>query len=260
MAVEATNLSFYPSQLITNGYYKQTFQFSFSVNYLFIYIIFWFCSLFFRDFTNSNQQQNVYMYNTQMGTGPMFTGTVPDNLLPLNQSPVCDSIPAKVCMKADSGVTYNLSASRKHLRDSMMTNFVTPQKNNLNEFSSFLGDEISHHIQQQQQLEIDNIIAHHVNFFPSIFYSSNFTFRKLMLVFARMPIRFCGCVKCFNNHMRISKTHAKLNILFYVTLKIYCWLVMFMWTVIDCIKCLVSHLHNRTAHSDHTFYAIVEFN
>ncbi|KAM7524673.1 hypothetical protein LguiA_014575 [Lonicera macranthoides] len=132
MAVEATNLSFYPSQLITNG-----------------------------DFTNSNQQQNVYMYNTQMGTGPMFTGTVPDNLLPLNQSPVCDSIPAKVCMKADSGVTYNLSASRKHLRDSMMTNFVTPQKNNLNEFSSFLGDEISHHIQQQQQLEIDNIIAHH---------------------------------------------------------------------------------------------------
>jgi E3 ubiquitin-protein ligase BOI-like protein len=68
-------------------------------------------------------------------------------------------------MKAESGLTCNLPPSRKRSRDSIedyqiLQKNIHIQNQNHMEFSSFLGEDFSVQI-QQQQLEIDQIIAHH---------------------------------------------------------------------------------------------------
>ncbi|KAK9267122.1 hypothetical protein L1049_009541 [Liquidambar formosana] len=134
MAVEARHLNLFPSQYyITN-----------------------------RDFINTNQG-NANIYNTQMESGFPLARTMPETLLPLYQSVVCDSVPAKTSMKSESGLTYNLPAPRKRSRDSFdeLNAFNVSQKNNRTEFSSsFLGEDISFQIQQQQS-EIDSVIVDH---------------------------------------------------------------------------------------------------
>ncbi|CAL5412872.1 unnamed protein product [Camellia sinensis] len=140
MAVEAGHLNLFPPQLITN-----------------------------RNLLNSNAG-NAGTYNTQMGFGMPFTGTLHESLLPFPQSLVCDSVPVKTSVKAESGVTYNVPvAPRKRSRDSFnqISNFTVPQENNnnnnnLSELSSLLGRDIPLQI-HQQQLEIDHIVAEHTN-------------------------------------------------------------------------------------------------
>uniref|UniRef100_A0A5B6ZNU6 RING-type E3 ubiquitin transferase n=1 Tax=Davidia involucrata TaxID=16924 RepID=A0A5B6ZNU6_DAVIN len=127
MAVEAQHMNLFPPQLLITN----------------------------RDFIKINEA-NASIYNTQMDSGLPFAGAMPETLLPLHQSLVCDSVPAKTSMKADSGLTYNLPAPKKRSRDS----FNQFNANNLSEFSTFPYEDISFQI-QQQQLEIDDIVANH---------------------------------------------------------------------------------------------------
>ncbi|KAL3522990.1 hypothetical protein ACH5RR_015824 [Cinchona calisaya] len=129
-----------------------------------------------RDFAYSNQG-NILAYNVnagQLGSGsgiPLVPGMV-ENLLPLHQSLVCDSVQPKTSMNTDSGLTYNVPAPRKRPRDSFeQFNNVPPnlfatshQKNNnndhLSQFPSFLGEQVFPYI-NQYQLDIDSIISQH---------------------------------------------------------------------------------------------------
>ncbi|KAA8544769.1 hypothetical protein F0562_019527 [Nyssa sinensis] len=128
MAVEARHLNLFPAQVfITN-----------------------------RDFIKTNEA-NAVIYHAQTGTSVLpFCGEMPETFLPFHQSLVSDSNHAKTSMKADSGLTYNLPAPRKRSRDISFDQF----NNNLLEFSSFPGEDISLQI-QQQQMEIDRILTEH---------------------------------------------------------------------------------------------------
>ncbi|KAK1375694.1 E3 ubiquitin-protein ligase BOI [Heracleum sosnowskyi] len=101
-----------------------------------------------REFVNLNQGNN---FDNSFGI-------MAEDLLPFNQS----VIEAKNSMKAESGLTYNNfpSAPRKRSRDSMneLNRVIVPQQHsNIYEFEQ----NFPIHIQQQQQLEIDQIIAQH---------------------------------------------------------------------------------------------------
>lgn len=147
MAVEAKNLSIYSPQILTN-----------------------------TDFISSNQA-NAYAYNAQIPSVANFSTAMAENFSPFHQSLLCDSVQAKNSMKADSGLTCNLPAPRKRSRDSFEQfndSLRTPPKNNPIEFSSFLGEDISFQI-QQQQLEIDHIVALHVILRSSLFCFSKIT-------------------------------------------------------------------------------------
>ncbi|XP_059625116.1 BOI-related E3 ubiquitin-protein ligase 1-like [Cornus florida] len=134
MAVEARHLNLFPPQLTTN-----------------------------RDFIKTCEA-NTNIYNTQIGSEIPFNGTMPETILPAfhQYSLVCDTVPAKTSMKADSGLTYNLPPPRKRSRDSMnqFNTFLVPQKTNLSDFSSSIGENIPLQI-MQQQFEIDHIISEH---------------------------------------------------------------------------------------------------
>ncbi|KAK9152424.1 hypothetical protein Syun_010733 [Stephania yunnanensis] len=125
--------------------------------------------------------------NAQMDLGLPLSGTTVDTLLPFYNSVVVDSVPA---MKAESGLTYNPSSSmlsRKRSRDHHQFPTTTTNTNNNNTISysnspnfkditttihnssinnglgfgfTFMGEDISFQI-QQQQIEIDRLIAHH---------------------------------------------------------------------------------------------------
>lgn len=117
---------------------------------------------------------NIYN-NSQMGYGmPLLSGTTTaETLLPAYNSVIVDSVSAKTAasaaMKSDSGLTYNynLPLPRKRSRECMNMNpFVsypcapiTPKS--CGSFS-FLGEDISLQI-QQQQLDIDRLISQHVS-------------------------------------------------------------------------------------------------
>ncbi|KAL6206052.1 PREDICTED: probable BOI-related E3 ubiquitin-protein ligase 3 [Fragaria vesca subsp. vesca] len=126
-------------------------------------------------------QGNGGMYGAQIGYGvPMMTGglVATEALLPAynNNSMMNDSmLPKTTAMQSDSGLTYNVpistSLSRKRSRvDSINPNpnlfsYPTPPashhyKNSNNSFS-FLGEDISLQI-QQQQFDIDRIISQHM--------------------------------------------------------------------------------------------------
>lgn len=123
------------------------------------------------------------MYNTgaHMGYGVPLSGTVTtETLLPAyNSNLINDSFPPKTtttttaaaAMKSDSGLTYNFPTntnSRKRSRDSMINNsylsYPTPpgsQQKNCGGTLSFLGEDISLHL-QQHQFDIDRLISQHV--------------------------------------------------------------------------------------------------
>lgn len=126
----------------------------------------------------SAMEGNLNIYNTlPPGYGlPPLSGTTTDTLpFPMYGSAVTDSIPApKPAMKADSGLTYAFPVSRKRSRDSTnpLVSFPNGQilnhsntsnnhSSNCGGFFTFLGEDISLQI-QQQQLEIDRFLTQHV--------------------------------------------------------------------------------------------------
>lgn len=125
--------------------------------------------------------------NAQMGSGsgvPLVPGMA-ENLLPMHQSLVCDSVQQKTSMNTDSGLTYNVPAAapRKRPRDSFdqFNNFPASffatshhQKNNndLSQFPSFVGEQMLPYI-NQYQLDVDTIISQHVSILISeLFFDS----------------------------------------------------------------------------------------
>lgn len=110
---------------------------------------------------------NSDIYNAQMDSAalPLPAKMPQQSLLPFYQSNVCDP------NKADSGLTYhNIPLQRKRSRDfntELITSLQPHQKNKLSSESSFLNQEVLYQIQNQQS-EIDRVLAHHVIFHPSI--------------------------------------------------------------------------------------------
>lgn len=107
---------------------------------------------------------NSNMYNSHMGyTVPLSGTTTTETLLPAHSSVVIDSIPPKGAMKSDSGLTYNIPISRKRSRDAINPFFSNPnpQPHKNCGFFSFLGEDISFQI-QQQQFDIDRLVSQHM--------------------------------------------------------------------------------------------------
>ncbi|KAI4333336.1 hypothetical protein L6164_018164 [Bauhinia variegata] len=120
-----------------------------------------------REIMNPSEA-NFNLYNTQMGFSVPLSGTTTttDTLLPAYNSLIADSVAQKTAaMKSDSGLTtYNVPVPRKRSRDSINPYLCYPttthSHKNCGSFS-FLGEDISLQI-QQQQLDIDRLIAHHM--------------------------------------------------------------------------------------------------
>ncbi|KAK3424681.1 hypothetical protein EUGRSUZ_F01458 [Eucalyptus grandis] len=113
---------------------------------------------------------DAYNNAAHFGCGLPLSGTttVTDSL-PLLQphgSLLSDSLPPKAVMKpSDSGLSYNLPAvSRKRGRDSInpVLSYGTPSPDHKSRTCfSFLGEDLSLQM-QQQQLDIDRLISHHM--------------------------------------------------------------------------------------------------
>ncbi|KAL5543800.1 hypothetical protein UlMin_007584 [Ulmus minor] len=137
MAVEARHLNLFPPQLLGNN----------------------------REMMNPIEG-NANMYNTQIGYGVPLPGTIAaETLLPAYNSVLNDSIPPKTVKKSDSGLTYNVQTTlpRKRSRESINPYFTypsAPMNKNCGSFS-FLGEDISLQI-QQQQFDIDRHISQHM--------------------------------------------------------------------------------------------------
>ncbi|KAG6755481.1 hypothetical protein POTOM_041307 [Populus tomentosa] len=138
MAVEARRLNLFPPQLISS-----------------------------REITNPIEA-NTNMYNTQMGYGVPLSGGTPtttaETLLPMYSSVVTDSISHKTPINSDSGLTYNVPVQRRRPRDSINPLLSYPTLVQSNETSapfSFLGQDLSFQI-QQQQLDIDCLVSQHM--------------------------------------------------------------------------------------------------
>ncbi|XP_047335104.1 probable BOI-related E3 ubiquitin-protein ligase 3 [Impatiens glandulifera] len=138
MAVEARHLNLFPSHLVANNR-----EMMISVN-------------------EGNHQQTVYN-NASIGYGAPapLSGITTDNLHPIYNSVIADSLPP---VTSDSGLTYNhLPGSRKRSRDSvnpLIGYSFQPNNNNRCGSFTFLGEDISLQI-QQQQLEIEHFISQH---------------------------------------------------------------------------------------------------
>ncbi|KAI4296980.1 hypothetical protein L6164_036893 [Bauhinia variegata] len=134
MAVEAHHINLFPSQLLAN-----------------------------REIIKHGNLLNADLYNAQMDSAlplPTTTAALPESLLAFYQSSFGD---AKASMnKADSGLTYHVPAPRKRSRDLITELNALPisQKSKISSQSAFLDQEIVYQI-QQQQTEIDRLIAHH---------------------------------------------------------------------------------------------------
>nr|XP_016435294.1 PREDICTED: E3 ubiquitin-protein ligase BOI-like [Nicotiana tabacum] len=154
MAVEARHLNLFPlqqQQIISNRYNTQM----------------GISEKIAENLVNSNLG-NGFTYNTQMGTGLPLAMPMSENLLPIHQTFICDSVQPKTSMNTDSGLTFNLPtttevAPRKRSRDALNHQFTTcnstafatgPQK------PSFVGDDVLPLV-QQYQLDINSIISHH---------------------------------------------------------------------------------------------------
>lgn len=109
-----------------------------------------------------NCVENGNMFTQPIGYG-VITTTQPQPIVPMLTPATNNLVP----MKSDTGLASAIAASRKRSRDAMaminpiaLTNFQTPipiANNSL----SFLGEDLSVQI-QQQQLEIDRFISQHV--------------------------------------------------------------------------------------------------
>ncbi|KAK7272687.1 hypothetical protein RJT34_29452 [Clitoria ternatea] len=137
MAVEARHLNLFPSQLLTN-----------------------------REIMNPIEA-NINLYNNQMGYSSLLpfsasaaVTTTEAILPPAYNSLAADSFLHKTAVPSDSGLTYNNVVpmlSRKRSRDnSSNTSIDFPFPSTCDSFS-FLGQDLSPHI-QQQQLDIDQLI------------------------------------------------------------------------------------------------------
>ncbi|EEF48811.1 probable BOI-related E3 ubiquitin-protein ligase 3 [Ricinus communis] len=136
MAVEAGHLNLFPPQLLGN-----------------------------REMMNQ-VEANTNIYNTQMGYRLPLSGTTSttETLLPIYNSVITDSFPQKTPIKSESGLSYNhLPMQRKRSRESInpLLSYPTPQPNKTASPLSFLGQDISLQI-QQQQLDIDHLISQHM--------------------------------------------------------------------------------------------------
>lgn len=117
-------------------------------------------------------EDNGNVFSTSMGYGLVapLSGrtTATEIVVPMYGSAITGTHPAKtVVMKSDSGLTY-IPVSRKRSREainsplSLSPSAVQNQSvNNRCGSFTFLGEDISFQI-QQQQLEIDRFIAQHV--------------------------------------------------------------------------------------------------
>lgn len=97
------------------------------------------------------------------------TTTATDMVVPMYGSAMMGNAPAKtVAVKSDSGVTYAVPASRKRSRDAISNPLVSSFQSGIhNQISNnrcgsftFLGEDFSFHF-LQQQLEMDRFIAQH---------------------------------------------------------------------------------------------------
>ncbi|KAL5731462.1 RING-type E3 ubiquitin transferase [Ranunculus cassubicifolius] len=141
----------------------------------------YFLSHQYRDIMNK-VEANTNFYNTQMDFGLPLSGITSESLLLphfYNNNLVDSWLPetfenATTTMKtADSGVTYNnnlpTSVSRKRSRDSFSSNPLMELygsrkqlcRNNNNNSVSFLGEDITLQI-QQQQFEMDRFVSQHM--------------------------------------------------------------------------------------------------
>ncbi|XP_028799558.1 probable BOI-related E3 ubiquitin-protein ligase 2 [Neltuma alba] len=143
MAVEARHLHVFPSQLIAS-----------------------------REMLNPIEA-NVNPISAQMGYSSVLplSGTTTATETPLAaaaayNSLIVDSVPQKNTMKSESGLTtYNVPVPRKRSRDSinypLLSYPVSTQTHKNCGFFSFLGEDISLQI-HQQQLDIDRLISQHM--------------------------------------------------------------------------------------------------
>lgn len=123
------------------------------------------CFFFPREITNT-YETNSNLYNTHMSFG--IHGI--ESIIPFSNSTIADPIAMAAAMTAnpsESGLTCNLPAPRKRSREfTIQTLPISNGEKNrdpvLHPFS-FLGEDISFQI-QQQQLEIDRFISQHVIF------------------------------------------------------------------------------------------------
>ncbi|XP_022848326.1 probable BOI-related E3 ubiquitin-protein ligase 2 [Olea europaea var. sylvestris] len=134
MAVETRHLTLFPPQILSN-----------------------------KEMAMNGIEGNGNMYSTAFEYGMVAplsgTTTVTETVLPIYGSMISDSAPVKtVTMKSDSGRTYAVPISRKRSRDEINL------QNANNRFGSFtfLGEDISFQIQQQQS-EFDRFIAQHMD-------------------------------------------------------------------------------------------------
>ncbi|KAI6687053.1 hypothetical protein NL676_023881 [Syzygium grande] len=114
---------------------------------------------------------DAYHAAAHFGCGLPLSGTTTATdsppLLQPHGSLISDSLPPKTVMKpSDSGLTYNVpSISRKRGRDSIINpvlSYGTPSPDNkARACFSFLGEDVSLQM-QQQQLDIDRLISHHM--------------------------------------------------------------------------------------------------
>ncbi|KAL8205669.1 hypothetical protein R6Q57_009220 [Mikania cordata] len=122
-------------------------------------------TLFHPQMMRTNAIDNYATGNTSFGFGisnplsAMYCSGFTDstNAFPANTAPI----------KAESGLTCSLPVSRKRARDCSDFNTLNSFVNSQNQIQrcgtySFLGEDISMQI-QQQQLEIDQFIAHHTD-------------------------------------------------------------------------------------------------
>ncbi|KAI3408732.1 uncharacterized protein J3R85_020128 [Psidium guajava] len=113
---------------------------------------------------------DAYNAAAHLGCGlPLSGTTTATDSLPLLQqrgSLISDSLPPKAVMKpSDSGLTYNLpSVPRKRGRDSInpvLSYGMSSPDDKTRACFSFLGEDVSMQV-QQQQLDIDRLISHHM--------------------------------------------------------------------------------------------------
>lgn len=132
-----------------------------------------------QQYQQQQQMMNSTMYNVPMNSGMQIPTTMHESMLPFYQSNVCDQ------NRADSGLTYNNPLQRKRSRD-LSTELVSlpPQQKNrvISSESSSFADQVLYQFQNQQS-EIDRILAHHVIFLPSLDFFLLFFYKKVIIFF-----------------------------------------------------------------------------
>ncbi|KAE9591570.1 hypothetical protein Lal_00038867 [Lupinus albus] len=111
---------------------------------------------------NYHQQQHILNYDICNAEFDSIAMVQPRKMaqpfMPFYQSNVCDP------NKADSGITcHNIPLQRKRFRDftNELTSFPVHKRNKLSSQSFFPDQDVLYQIQNQQQIEIDHVLAQH---------------------------------------------------------------------------------------------------